>query len=84
MSNLDRPSIARDDAEHVTEASESLPVAGGGDAEIYINPCYAGQGMRYAPRNEAVTLRYYAHIKPLCFETCDGDWRYIVMPIRTD
>jgi DNA polymerase-3 subunit beta len=66
----------------VGEATESLPVPFTGDAlEIGFNPEFLREGIESVDEDE-LQLRLISPLRPGLIQGADGDFSYLIMPIR--
>ena len=66
----------------VGEATESLPVAFGGEAlEIGFNPEFLREGIESVDEDE-LRLRLISPLRPGLIQNAEGDFSYLIMPIR--
>ena len=66
----------------VGEATESLPVPFAGDAlEIGFNPEFLREGIESVDEDE-LQLRLISPLRPGLIQSADGDFSYLIMPIR--
>jgi DNA polymerase III subunit beta len=66
----------------VGEATESLPVSFAGDAlEIGFNPEFLREGIESVDEDE-LQLKLISPLRPGLIQSADGDFSYLIMPIR--